>query len=92
MALRELKKELNQMDKTEIIKLIIEMYKKIPDAKNYLNIFATGDIEQLAEKYKKEIERYIYPNGSYMDLRKTQDQKIKMNITELNVKLELHYM
>ena len=30
MALRELKKELNQMDKTEIIKLILEMYKKIP--------------------------------------------------------------
>ena len=33
MALRELKKELNQMEKTEIIKLISEMYKKIPDAK-----------------------------------------------------------
>ncbi|WP_238987286.1 DUF6155 family protein [Confluentibacter flavum] len=97
MALRELKKELNQMTKTEIIKLILEMYKKIPDAKNYLNIFTTGDIEQLTEKYKKEIEKYIYPNGRNLDLRETEARKIirtvsKMNITELNVELELHYV
>ncbi|WP_308992504.1 DUF6155 family protein [Mariniflexile litorale] len=97
MALRELKKELNLMNKTEIIKLILEMYKKIPDAKNYLNIFTTGDIEQLTEKYKKEIERYIYPNGRNMVLRETEARKIirtvrKMNITELNIELELHYV
>lgn len=97
MALRELKKELNQMDKTEIIKLILEMYKKIPDAKNYLNIFTTGDIEQLKKKYKKEIERYIYPNGRNMELRETEARKIirsvrKMKITELNIELELHYV
>jgi Zn-dependent M16 (insulinase) family peptidase len=97
MALKELKKELNQMDKTEIIKLISEMYKKIPDAKNYLDIFATGEIKQLTEKYKKEIEKYIYPNGRNMDLRETEARKIirtvrKMKITELNVELELHYV
>ena len=97
MALRELKKELNQMDKTEIINLILEMYKKIPDAKNFLEIFATGDIEQLTEKYKKEIERYIYPNGKNMGLRETEARKIirtvrKMKITELNIELELHYV
>ena len=38
MALRELKKELNQMDKTEIIKLILEMYKKIPNANGYFGV------------------------------------------------------
>lgn len=97
MALRALKKELNQMDKTEIIKLILEMYKKIPDAKNYLDIFTTGDIEKLSEKYKKQIESYIYPHGRHMDLRETEARKIirtvrKMNITELNVELELHYV
>ncbi len=85
------------MDKTEIIKLILEMYKKVPDAKNYLEIFSTGDIKKLAEKYKKEIERYIYPNGRNMDLRETEARKIirtvrKMNITELNIELELHYV
>ena len=97
MALRELKKELNQMDKTEIIKLILEMYKKIPDAKNYLDIFTSGDIQKLTEKYKKEIEKYIYPNGRNMNLRETEARKIirtvrKMNITELNIELELHYV
>ena len=97
MALRELKNELNQMDKTEIIKLILEMYKKIPDAKNYLDIFTTGDIQKLTEKYKKEVERYIYPIGMNMNLRETEARKIirtvrKMNITELNVELELHYV
>lgn len=97
MALRELKKELNQMEKTEIINLILEIYKKIPDAKSYLDIFTTGDIQKLTEKYKNEIEKYIYPNGRNMVLRETEARKIirivrKMDITELNVELELHYV
>lgn len=97
MALRELKKELNRMDKTEIIKLILEMYKKLPDTKNYLDIFSTGDIKNLTEKYKKEIEKYIYPSGRNMHLREVEARKIirtirKMKITELNIELELHYV
>ena len=97
MALRQVKKELNGMDKTEIVKLVSEMYKKIPAVKTYLDIFATGEIEQLVEKYKKEIERYIYPNGRNMELRETEARKLirtvqKMKITALNVELELHYV
>lgn len=97
MLLRALKKELNQMDKTEIINLILDMYKKIPDAKNFLDIFTTGDIEKLTDKYKNEIERYIYPHGRDMVLRETEARKIirtvrKMKITQLNVALELHYV
>lgn len=97
MALRDLKNELNQMDKTEIIKLILEIYKKIPDAKNFLDIFATGDIDTQIEKYKSEIERYIYPKGSSLDMHESEARKIirsvrKMNITELNIELELHYV
>ena len=97
MALNELKRELNKMEKTEIIKLISELYKKVPEAKNYLDIFSTRETKELAEKYKKEIEKYIYPNGRNMDLRETEARKIirtvrKMKITELNVELELHYV
>lgn len=97
MSFREVKKELNGMDKTEIVKLISEMYKKIPAAKTYLDIFATGEIKQLIEKYKKEIERYVYPSGRNMQLRETEARKIirtvqKMKITELNVELALHYV
>ncbi len=97
MALNGLKKELNKMEKAEIIKLISELYKKVPGAKNYLDIYATGEIKELVEKYKKQIEKYIYPNGRNMDLRETEARKIirtvrKMKITELNVELELHYV
>ena len=97
MALREVKKELNGMDKTEIIKLISEMYKKIPAAKTFLDIFATGEIKGLVEKYQKEIEKYIYPSGRNMQLRETEARKLirtvkKMRIAELNVELALHYV
>jgi hypothetical protein len=97
MAFREVKKELSGMEKTEIIKLISEIYKKVPGAKTYLDIFATGEIKKLVENYKKEIERYIYPKGRNMQIRETEARKIirtvqKMKITELNVELELHYV
>lgn len=97
MALNGLKKELNKMGESEIIKLISDLYKKVPEAKNYLDIFATGETKELVEKYKKQIEKYIYPNGRNMDLRETEARKIirtvrKMKITELNVELELHYV
>ena len=97
MALRELKKELNKMDKAEIIKLVSDIYKKIPDAKNYLDIFSTGNIKSLAESYKNEIENYVYPYGRDMVLREKEARKLirtvrKMKITELNVELELHYV
>ncbi len=97
MGLREVKKELTNMDKPEIIKLISEMYKKIPPVKSYLDVFATGDIRQLVIKHKKEIERYVYPSGTNMVLRDSEARKLirtirKMKITELNIELELHYI
>ena len=97
MALKEVKKGLNQMEKTEIIKLISEMYKKIPMAKSYLDVFATGEIKTLVEKYKKEIEKYVYPSGQNMVLREVEARKIirnvkKMKIKELNIELELFYV
>lgn len=97
MPLREVKKELNVMDKTELVKMISEIYKKIPAVKTYLDIFATGEIEKHAAKYKKEIEKYVYPSGRNLDLRETEARKVirsvqKMKITELSVELELHYV
>lgn len=97
MGLRDVKKELNKMEKTEMIKLISEMYSKIPSAKEFLDIFSGVKIETLIKKYKKEIERYVYPSGRELVLRESEARKIirtvrKMNITELNVELELHYI
>ena len=97
MGLRDVKKELNKMDKAEMIKLFSEMYSKIPSAKEFLDIFSGVKIETLIEKYKKEIERYVYPSGREMVLRESEARKIirtvrKMKITELNVELELYYI
>ncbi|AXG71981.1 hypothetical protein KORDIASMS9_04239 [Kordia sp. SMS9] len=97
MGLRDLKKELHKMDKSEMIKLISEMYSKIPSAKEFLDVFSGMKIETLIEKYKKEIERYVFPSGREMILRETEARKIirtvrKMKITELNVELELYYV
>lgn len=97
MGLRDVKKELNKMDKSEMIKLISEMYSKIPSAKEFLDIFSGMKIETLAKKYKKEIERYVFPSGREMVLRESEARKIirtvrKMKITELNVELELYYI
>ncbi|MCG6191572.1 DUF6155 family protein [Maribellus maritimus] len=97
MGLREVKTRLNNLDKTEIIKLISEMYKKVPAAKNYLDIYATGDVNELAEKYKKEIEKYVYPSGSNLVLKESEAKKLirtvrKMKVIELNIELELHYV
>ena len=97
MGIREVKTRLNNLDKTEIIKLISEMYKKVPAAKNFLDIYATGDISELAEKYKKEIERYVYPSGNNLVLKEAEARKLirtvrKMKVIELNIELELHYI
>lgn len=97
MALREVKKKLTGMEKIEIIQLITVMYKKIPSVKTYLDIFATGEVNQIAEKYKKDIERYVYPSGANMVLRESEAIKLirtvqKMGIIQLNVELELHYV
>jgi len=97
MGLREVKKELTNLDKSEIIKLISEMYKKIPSVKSYLDVFVTGEIENLVIKHKKEIERYVYPRGTNMVLRDSEARKLirnirKMKIVELNIELELHYV
>lgn len=97
MSLRELKRKLNSMDTSEIITLVSEIYRKIPDAKNYLDVFTNGSIKELVKKYKEDIEVYTYPYGRNMVLREAEARKLirsvrKMQITRLNIELELHYV
>lgn len=97
MGLRELHKELKKMEKSEIIKMVSELYKSIPTAKEYLDVFTTGNIKHLKEKYKFEIEDFVYPHGKKMLLREKEARKLirtirKMKVPELTVTLELHYV
>lgn len=97
MGLREIKSDLNKMSKLELIKLISELYKNIPRAKEYLDIFTTGQVKEVFHKYKLEIEKYIFPYGRNMVLRESEARKKikeirKLKIIELNIEIELHYV
>lgn len=97
MGLRELKVELNKMDKTEIIKLISDLYKKVPMAKNYLDIFTNGNTDHLIKKYQSKIENLVFPISNNGTLKDAEARKLiktirKMKIPELTVALELHYV
>lgn len=96
MPLRDLKKHLNTLDKSDIIKLIAEMYKKVPAAKEYLDILAGADIDNLIAKYEKKIERLIFPNskGAMRDVEARQliREARKLNIPELDLALDIYYM
>jgi hypothetical protein len=97
MGLRDVNRQLKEMEKSEIMKLISEMYTKIPQAKEFLDVFATGDISELTAKYKAQIEKYIYPHGRAMILQEQEARKLiqrvrRMKIIELSIELELHYV
>lgn len=96
MPLRTLKSHLAQMDKSDIIKLISEMYKKVPAAKDYLDLIAGVDVDNLVDKYKKKIERFVLPTSSGVmrasEARRLIREASKMRIPELNAELELFYV
>ncbi len=48
-------------------------------------------------KYKKEIEKYVYPSGNNLVLKESEARKLiktirKMKVVELDIELELHYV
>ena len=95
MTLAKLKKELAQMAHKQVIDLVLDMYTKVPAAKDFLDMFVSLDIEKLAEKYKSQISRdlKVKCDGSSRDVsaRKLIRDVRKMGIDELSVELELFY-
>jgi len=95
MTLAKLKKELAQMAPKQVVDLVLDMYTKVPAAKDFLDIFVSLDIEKLSEKYKSQISRDLKVkfDGSPRDVsaRKLIRDVRKMGIDELSVELELFY-
>jgi len=96
MALRNLKKQLNQMEKADIIKVLAEMYKKVPEAKDYLDLVANEDIDKLISKYKDKIEKYVYPLSNGVMLNREALKLIKkvdkLKIPQMSAELGLFYV
>ena len=95
MTQAKLKKELAQMAPKQVVDLVLDMYTKVPAAKDFLDIFVSLDIEKLSEKYKSQISRDLKVkfDGSPRDVsaRKLIRDVRKMGIDELSVELELFY-
>lgn len=61
MGLREVKSELNKLDKEELIKHISELYKKYKPIKEYFDFYINPDENKLLEQYKEKVTEGFFP-------------------------------
>lgn len=69
MTTQELKNQLENKSNNELKHIISQLYQKIPEAQDYLDIILPIDkkeieqnTERLLVKYKKQISQYLYPD------------------------------
>lgn len=60
MGLTNLKKELNKLDKSKLIEVILELYKKNKSVKDYFDFFVDPNEKELFKKYQGVVN-----SGSY---------------------------
>jgi len=65
MGLREVKIELNKLDKSELINHISELYKKYKPVKEYFDFFINPDEEKLLKQYKEMVTEGFFPKRGY---------------------------
>ncbi|MDA7744594.1 DUF6155 family protein [bacterium] len=65
MGLREVKKELIDLEKEELIYHISELYKKYKPVKEYFDFFANPDEEVILNKFKERVHEGFYPNRGW---------------------------
>ena len=61
MGLREVKSELNKLDKDVLIKHISELYKKFKPVKEYFDFYINPDEKKLLEQYKDKVTEGFFP-------------------------------
>lgn len=62
MGLREVKKELDLLEKEELVYHISELYKKYKEVKEYFDFYSNPDEQAIIEKFKERIHEGFYPN------------------------------
>ena len=80
MSKIQLKKELKNFDREQLIQLILDVYSARKDAKAYFDFFVNPDVETLIEKYKKALFKEMN-RGKYRD-SKARISKIKQLLKE----------
>lgn len=65
MGLREVKKELNELEKEQLIYHLTELYKKYPEVKEYLDFFSDPDEQKILEKFKERVHEGFYPSRGW---------------------------
>ncbi len=96
MGLREVRKELAELEKEELIYHIGELYKKYKDVKEYFDFYTNPDEQALLEKFKARVHEGFYPNrGWRLKLyrsRKAINEFKKLGISEeANATLLLYF-
>lgn len=95
MGLRDVRKELESLEKQAIIHHLIELYKRYPKVKEYLDFFVHPDETALLEAYKLKVHEGFYPaRGKRLKLyrsRKALNDFKKLAISPEAVALLLLY-
>ena len=70
LTIAELKKILKSKSNDELIKEIVELYKKFPDVKDYYSSnLSTDGMTEVLEKYKKIVQNEFFPTRGFGKLR-----------------------
>lgn len=65
MGLREVKNELNELGKEELIYHLSELYKKYKPVKQYLDFFTNPDEEKIMTAFKDRVREGFYPTRGW---------------------------
>lgn len=73
----DLKKQLREYEKKELIELVVEMFKTTKEVQNYLSSKFLGDevIDDLFKKARKKIENEFFPDRGFGKLRLAEAKK-----------------
>lgn len=76
MGLSNVKKELKKLDKSKLIELVADLYKKNKSVKEFLDFYTNPNEDELFEKYRDKVFEAFFPKRGYHYSLKTGKQAI----------------
>jgi hypothetical protein len=65
MSIPQLKKTLAQLDKAQLVDLLLDMYRKHKPVKEYLDFYVSPDERALFEKYSDKVVQAFFPKRGF---------------------------